>query len=178
VRPFPYWHFKEIKLPALKIVKPTLDGPREELRLAILEVEAEEVDASKAQAEADQASARLRTAKLAHGVAVDALDAARSARVPLADRLAAACTDNERWEIVEEHEAAKRRPAITVDDLKRMRQEIEAAYDAVTVARNALELAEDRARPALSALRRAKDRRERAVGEVVRPEIGRLMREC
>jgi hypothetical protein len=165
--------------PKFKIVESTLDGPREELRLAILEVEAAEVDASKAQAEADQASARLRLAKSAHGVAVDALDAARAGQIPLSDRLAAANSDDERWAIVEAHNAAGGRPAtITADALKRMRQEIEAADDAVILARNALEIAEARARPALSALSRAKDRRARAVQEVVRPEVPRLQREC
>ena len=54
--------------PVLKVVAdPTLDGPREELRLAILDVEQAEAASAKSQAAVDLASDHLRAMKLAHG---------------------------------------------------------------------------------------------------------------
>jgi hypothetical protein len=58
-----------------------------------------------------------------------------------------------------------------------LRAAVEAADDAVVVARNAVEVAEAGARPALSALARAKDRRQQAIYALVKPEVSRLVHE-
>ena len=92
--------------PVLKVVaEPTLDGPREELRLAILDVEQAEAASAKSQAAVDLASDHPRAMKLAHG-RVGALDEARAGQRPLAERLAAAGDDDERFQIVDEHNGA------------------------------------------------------------------------
>jgi hypothetical protein len=162
----------------LKAVESPLDGPREELRLAIIEVEQAETAAKKAQAAVDLASAHDRAMESAHFTATSALETARAPRRTLAEKLAGVRGEEEQWDIIEEHKAEAGRPAITLDDLKRLRAAVDAAEDDVVVARNAVEVAEARATPTASALNRAKDRRTRAVQEVVRPEIGRLMREA
>jgi hypothetical protein len=162
----------------LKIVEPTLDGPREELRLAVLGVEAAEAPSAKMQALVSSAENHLRAMKLAHAHATSALEDARAVQRPLADRLADADSDDARFRIIEDHNASKGRPAITTDDLRRLRQAIEAADDEVVAAQSALDLAHAQARPAASALTRAKERRQHAVYEVSRPEIGRLMCEA
>jgi chromosome segregation ATPase len=161
-----------------KIVEPTLDGPREELRLSIIEVEAAEAASAKSRASVSSAEDHLRAMQMAHARATSALEHARAGRRPLADRLEEAASDDERWAISDEYNAADGRPAITAEDLRKMRQEVESADDEVVAARSALDLAHDRARPTTSALNRARNRRQRAVWEVTRPEVGRLMREC
>jgi hypothetical protein len=162
----------------LKIVEPTLDGRREELRLAILDVEAAEVASAKSQALVSSAEDHLRGMRVAHGRATSALEDARAVQRPLADRLAEADSDDERFRVIDEHNASTGRPAITADDLRKLRQACEAADDEVVAAQSALDLAHDQARPAASALNRAKERRQHAVYEISRQEIGRLMREA
>ena len=159
--------------PTLKTAAVALDGPRAELADAIGEVEASEAAAKKSQGEVKKAEDHLRAMELANARAMAALEAARVGQLPLADKLAAAHSDSERWDIVEEHEAAAGRPAVTTEDLRRLRADVELADDEVVAARSALSFAREHARPATSALSRAKDRRQKAIHEVVRPEVGR-----
>jgi chromosome segregation ATPase len=163
---------------ALKVVESPLEGAREELRVAILEVEQTEAAAAKSQAAVDRASDHLREKESAHVRATSALEEARAPRKSLAEKLANARGEEEHWAVVEEHRAEAGRPAVTAEDLKRLRAAVEAADDDVVAARSALDLAHDQARPTTSALNRAKDRRQRAVYEVARPQVGRLMREA
>jgi hypothetical protein len=165
--------------PSLKVVAdPTLDGPREELRLAILDVEQAEASTAKSRAASDRAADHLRAMELTHVRAEVALEEARAGQRPLAEQLAAACDDDDRFRIVAEHNASTGRPAITADDLRKLRQEVESAADEVVAARSAFDLAQDQARPTTSALSRARARRQRAIYEVSRPEIDRLLREA
>ena len=160
---------KETKLrTSIKIVESKLDGPREELRRAIAEVAEAETASAQSQAEVDRAADHLRAMQLAHVRASSSLEDARTGQIPLADKLAAAHSDGERWQIVEEHEAVAGRPPLTADDLRKLRQAVEAAEDEVTAARSALDFAGEQARPHTSALNRAKLRREQAIYEVAR----------
>jgi hypothetical protein len=102
----------------------------------------------------------------------------RLPRKTLAEKLAAARGEEERWAVIEEHKAEAGRPAVTLDDLKRLRAAVDAADDSVVVTRNALEVAEAGARPALSVLARARDCRQTAIYAVVRPELSRLMQDA
>ena len=164
--------------PALKTAEVVLDGPREELRLAIAEVEAAEAASAQSQAEVDRASDHLRAMKLAHGRATAALEEATSPPKTLDQKLKEACSVDEQLEIADAHNASLCREPLTADDLKRLREGVAAAADALTIATRGLEVAEARASPTLSALNRAKLRRQRAIYEVARPEVARLMDRC
>ena len=165
----------------LKIVEPTLDGPREELRLAILEVEAAEAASAKSQALVSSAEAHLRAMQTTHARASVALSEATAPPRSLADRLRDAHTVDEKFDIQDAYNAEMAGggpPAVTVDDIRRLRQEVEAADDEVVAARSALDLAHNRASPTTSALNRAKDRRQKAVYALAQPEVARLIGEC
>jgi hypothetical protein len=163
--------------PALKTAEVALDGPRAELAVAIREIESAQRAADDASDAVELAQSRLRTAKSGHAVAVAALEEATSPPKTLDQKLKEACSVDEQWEIVDAHNASLRREALTAEDLKRLRQGVDAAADELAIATRGLEVAEARARPTLSALNRAKDRRQKAIHEVVRPEVGRLMGE-
>jgi hypothetical protein len=164
--------------PNLKIVTPELAPAREDLRLAILEVEAAEAAAAKGQADVDRASAHLREKERAHFTATSALEEAGAPRKTLAEKLAAAHGEEEKWAAIEEHKAEAGRPPITVDDLRKLRAAVQSAGDEVVAARAALEVAQHRAGPVASVLRRAQERRQGAVSEVARPQVTRLVAEC
>jgi hypothetical protein len=157
------------------LTKLVLDGPREELRLAILEVTKAEENAKKSQAEVDRASDHLRAMKLVHARATSALEEATSPPRTLDQKLKEASSVDEKLEIVDAHNASLRMEPLTAEDLKRMRQGVDAAADALTIARNGLEVAEAKAHPAASVLSRARDRRTRAIHALVGPHIAMLM---
>ena len=166
---------KHILRPALKTSE--VAPEREELRLAILEVEAADAASVKSQASVSSAEDRLRATTTARARSTSALEEARAPRRPLTEKLAAARGEEEKWAVIEEHEAEAGRPAVTPDDLKRLRAVVEAADDEVVSAQSALDLAHDQARPTTSALNRAKDHRQAAIYQVVKPEVSRLMRD-
>jgi hypothetical protein len=87
----------------LKIVEPTLDGPREQLRLAILEVEAAEAASAKSQGAADSAADHLRAMKLAHSKAEDSLSEVTRPPRSLQDKLREAFDFDDQMRIAEEH---------------------------------------------------------------------------
>jgi|ERR1700722_5322404 hypothetical protein len=120
---------------------------------------------------------QLREKERAHFTATSTLEEAKAPRKTLDEMLAAARGEEEKWAAIEEHMAEAGRPPITVEELRKLRQAVATADDEVVAARSALDLARDQAGRPIAALSRAKDRRTRAVQEVVRPEVGRLMRE-
>jgi hypothetical protein len=162
----------------LKIVEPTLDGPREQLRLAILEVEAAEAASAKSQGAADSAADHLRAMKLAHSKAEDSLSEVTRPPRSLQDKLREAFDVDDQMRIADEHYNAPPRAPVTASDLAKLRAAVQSADDEVVAAQSALDLAQGRAGPAASALRRAQGRRREAVYEVTRPAIGRLMVEA
>ena len=164
--------------PTLKTAEVALDGPRAELADAISEIESAQRAADVASEAVELAQSRLRAAKSGHAVAVAALEDATAPPKTLDQKLKGAYSVDEQLDIVDEHNASLHREPLRADDLKRLRQAIADAADELAIATRGLELAEARARPTLSALNRAKDRRQRAVYEVARPEVGRLMREA
>ncbi len=167
--------------PNLKVADNTpLTPARQELGDAIGEVAAAQRTSDAANEAVELARGRLRTAEQAHSVAKGALDEALAPpRRPLSEKLAGVVGgSNSYFKIMREHADEPERKPVTIEDLKRMRQGVEATEDALVVARNLVERAEAQARPAASALNRAKDRRTRAIQEVVRPEVGRLMRDA
>jgi len=163
--------------PNLKVVA---DPARAELADAIADFAQAQRTAGTTSEAADLARGRLRTAEHAHSVAKGALDEALvPPRRPLSEKLVGVVGGSDSYfKIMREHADEPERASITIEDLKRMRQGVADTEDALVIARNLVETAEAKARPARSALNRAKDRRTRAVQEVVRPEIGRLMREA
>ena len=165
---------KHVARPDLKIV---LDGPREELRMAILEVEAADASSAQSQAAVKKAEDQLRTAKSGHAGAVAALEEATAPPgKPLAEKLAGVRGgSDEYFRILEAHEDEPPRRPVTIEDLKRMRQTVADSEDVLTIERNAVEVAEAHARTATSALNRASDRRTRAVQALVAPNIAKLM---
>jgi hypothetical protein len=164
--------------PTLKTAEVALDGPRAELADAISEIESAQRAADVASEAVELAQSRLRAAKSGHAVAVAALEDATAPPKTLDQKLKGAYSVDEQLDIVDEHNASLIREPLRADDLKRLRQAIDAAADELVIATRWLEVAEARARPTLSALNRAKDRRQRAVYDVARPEVGRLMREA
>ena len=162
----------------LKVVESPLDGAREDLRLAIMEVEQAEVVAAKGQAEVDKASAHLRAMKLAHGRAEDSLSEVTRPPRTLQDKLREAFDVDDQMRIAEEHYNAPPLAPVTASDLAKLRAAVQSTGDEVIAAQSALEMAQHRAGPAASVLNRAKDRRQRAVSEVVRPQVTRLVAEC
>jgi chromosome segregation ATPase len=172
--PFNYKETHKVK-PNLKVVA---DPARVELADAISEIKSAQRAADVASEAVELAQSRLRATMTTHARAVSALEEAQAPRKTLAEKLADARGDGERWAVVEEHEAEAARPAVELDDLKRLRAAADAADDNVVVARNALERSQDNARPTTSALTRAKDRRQNAVYEVVTPELARLTAEA
>ena len=160
----------------LKAVESPHDGAREDLQLAIIAVEQAEVVAAKGHAEVDKASAHLRAMKLAHGRAEDSLSEVTRPPRTLQDKLREAFDVDDQMRIAEEHYNAPPLAPVTANDLAKLRAAVQSAGDEVIAAQSALEMAQHRAGPAASVLNRAKDRRTRAVQEVVRPEVGRLMR--
>jgi chromosome segregation ATPase len=163
---------------SVKIVESKLDPAREALADAISEIESAQRAADVASEAVELAQSRLRTAKSEHGVAVAALEEATSPPRTLEEKLKDAYSVDEKLEIVDEHNASLLREPLAAEDLRRLRAAADAAADALTIARSGLEVAEARARPTVSALNRAIDRRQRAVYEVTRPEVGRLMDRC
>ena len=155
-----------------------IDPARTELAAAIAEVTKADESAKKSQAEVDRAADHLRAMQLAHGRVTAALEEATAPPKTLEEKLKGAYSVDEQLDIVDEHNASLIREPLTAEDLKRLRQAAADAADALTIARRGLEVAEARASPMLSALNRAKNRRQRAVYEVSRPEVGRLMREA
>jgi hypothetical protein len=159
----------------LKIVEPSSHGPREELRLAIAAVEqAEAVDAKSRSAMA-KALDHLRATEAAHAHAKATLEDARSVQRPLADRLAEAGSDDERFALVEEHNASIGRPAVTAEDLRKARILLLDAEDGVTAARSTLEQLRGPAVQATAMANRSRDRRKRAIYAVLGPEVPRLL---
>ena len=162
----------------LKAVEFPLDGAREDLRLAIIAVEQAEVVAAKGQAEVDKASAHLGAMKLAHGRAEDSLSEVTRPPRTLQDKLREAFDVDDQMRIAEEHYNAPPLAPVTASDLAKLRAAVQSTGDEVIAAQSALEMAQHRAGPAASVLNRAKDRRQRAVSEVVRPQVTRLVAEC
>jgi hypothetical protein len=158
-----------------KHMKIVTDGPREQLRLAILDVEHATASAAKAEAAVVKALSALRTAKTAHAVAEAKLEEATSPPRTLDQKLKEAESVDEMLEIADAHNDSLRREPLTAEDLKRLRSAVEEATDALTVARQALEASEYDARPTVSALNRARDRRTLAVQALVAPHIARLV---
>jgi hypothetical protein len=159
------------------VAKIVLDGARTELADAISEIESAERAADVASEAVELAQSSLRTAKSGHAVAVAALEEATSPPRTLDQKLKEACSVDEQLEIADAHDASLCREPLTAEDLKRLRQGVDAAADALTIARSGLEVAEARARPTVSALNRAKDRRQQAVYALVKPEVSRLVHE-
>jgi hypothetical protein len=164
--------------PVLKAVEAPLDGPREELRLAILDIEQAESAAAKATAAVELASDQMRLARLAYSKAEDAFSEVTSRPRSLQDKLREAFDVDDQMRIAEEHYNAPPRAPVTASDLAKLRAAVQSASDEVVAAQSTLDLAQNRAGPAASALRRAQGRRREAVYEVTRPEIGRLVREA
>jgi hypothetical protein len=148
---------------------------RSVLTLSIRDADAVQRNAAKAHEAVTAASATLRDAEHDQQAARTALEEARAPQRPLAERLAEAGSDDERQQLVDEHNAAKARPAVTVDDLREARVLVLDAEDRVVVARSDLERLQSAATSATAAANRADDRRQKAINEVVRPECDRLM---
>jgi hypothetical protein len=149
---------------------------RAALALAISAADAANAVAVKAKAAVTAASTMLDEAERDLAAARGALEQARDPQRPLAERLADAGSDDERQQLVDEHNAAKARPAVTGDDLREARVLVLDAEDRVVVARSELEQLQSAATSATAAANRAHARRQEAINEVVRPQCSRLMR--
>jgi chromosome segregation ATPase len=158
-------------------LKIAIDPVRAELRDSIAEVDATQKAADAAQQSVELASAKLRAAQTAHGRAETALEEATSPPMTLDQKLKFAESVDEMLEIADAHPATLRREPLTAARLKQLRQAIEEASDALIIAKQTHEAAEHDARPTAAALRRAVERRTKAVHELARPEVGRLMHE-
>jgi hypothetical protein len=154
-----------------------VEPARAALAAAILEVAKAEAAAVKSDAAITKASLLLRQAEEDRASAATALEFARAPRrrMPVDQ---SGMSQDELWELAEEVNVQDDRPAPSGDDLRKMRQALEAADDDVAAARPALDIVRDQARPATSALNRAKDARQRAVYAVSQPEISRLISEA
>jgi hypothetical protein len=159
----------------LKIVEPTVNGPREALARAIDECRDADARAAKAHGAVATASRMLDEAQRAHKAAQNAIDAARAVQRPLAELLAEAGSDYEREQLVDERNASKGRPAVTAEDLRDARALVLDAEDRIIVARSELDQLQQTAISTEAAARRADARRRAAINEVVRPECARLM---
>jgi hypothetical protein len=148
---------------------------RSVLTLAIRDAAAAGAVATKAREAVATASRMLEEAQRAHKAALDALEQARAPQRPLAERLAEAGSDDERQQLVDEHNSSKGRPAVTAEDLRDARSRVLDAEDRVVVARSELERLQSAATSATAAANRANARRQEAINEVVRPEAIRLM---
>jgi len=148
---------------------------RSVLTLSIRDADAAQRNAAKAREAVTAASTMLNEAERDLAAARGALEQARAPQRPLAERLAEAGSDDERQQLVDEHNAATARPAVTVDDLREARVLVLDAEDRVVVARSDLERLQSAATSATAAANRADDRRQKAINEVVRPECDRLM---
>jgi hypothetical protein len=148
---------------------------RAALAQAIGECREANARAAKAHGAVATASRMLDEAQRAHEAALNAIDAARAVQRPLADLLAEAGSDAERWQLMEDQNALKERPAVTADDLRKARVLVLDAEDGVIAARSALEQLQQKAISATAAANRANDRRQQAIYAVVRPEVARLM---
>ena len=148
---------------------------RSVLTLSIRDADAAQRNAAKAREAVTAASTMLNEAERDLEAARAAVEEARAPQRPLAERLAEAGSDDERQQLVDEHNAATARPAVTVDDLREARVLVLDAEDRVVVARSDLERLQSAATSATAAANRADDRRQKAINEVVRPECDRLM---
>ena len=163
---------------ALKVAAElTLTPAREELRFAILEVEAAEATAAKATAAVEVASDQMRIARLAYSKAEDAFSEVTSPPRSLQDKLREAFDVDDQMRIAEEHYNAPPRAPVTASALAKLRAAVESAGDDVTAAELFLDAVRAQAAPKTSALNRAKARRQQAIYEVVRPEVSRLTSE-
>jgi chromosome segregation ATPase len=163
----------------LKVIEDNtpLTPARQELRDAIADFEQAARTANAANEAVELAAGRLRATERAHVSATSALEEARAPRRSFAE-LSAGLSESEMWELSDTLKAAYARPPVSVDELRKLRAEAETAEDELIAARMVLDSSRDAAAPTASALARATDRRKRAVFNLVRPEIPRLMGEC
>jgi hypothetical protein len=145
------------------------------LALAIKDADAAQGDAAKAREAVLMASATLRDAEHDQQAARTALERARGVQKPIAELLADAASDDERWQLMDEQTALKERPAVTADELREARALVLDSEDRVIVARSELEQVQLASTSATAMADRANDRRQRAINEVVRPECPRLL---
>ena len=148
---------------------------RAALALAIKDAFAADAVAAKARDAVTSATTRLREAERDLETARAALEAACGVQRPLAERLAAAGSDDERWQLIDEHNVSKGRPAVTADELREARALVLDSEDRVIVARSELDQLQSVATSATAAANRANDRRQKAISEMMRPEAIRLM---
>jgi hypothetical protein len=121
------------------------------------------------------AASKLNEAERDLKAARTALEEARDGQRPIAERLAEAGSDEERWQLIDEQSAPKEREAVTVADLREARVLVLDAEDGVIVARSALEQLQQSSTAATAMANRANNRRQKAINEVVRRECARLM---
>ena len=143
--------------------------------IAIKDADAADAVASKAREAATTASTMLSRAERDLKAARTALEEARDGQRPLAEQLAKAGSDEERWQLVEEQNASKGRPAVTADDLRKARVLVADCEDGVIVARSAVEQLQESATSATAAANRANDRRQQAIYAVMMPEVASLL---
>ena len=148
---------------------------RAALSLSIKDAAAASAVAAKARETVATAASKLSEAERDLEAARAAVEEARAPQRPFAERLAEAGSDDERQQLVDDHNAAKARPAVTVDDLREARVLVLDAEDRVVVAQSELERLRQKAISATAAANRANARRQEAINEVVRPEAIRLM---
>jgi hypothetical protein len=146
---------------------------RAALALAIKDADAADAVAVKARDAVKAASTNLSQAERDLAAARAALEEARGVRRPLAELLASAGSDEERWATVDEYNIP--RPALTAEELRDARALVLDSEDRVIVARSELEQLQSSAASATAAANRADARRQEAIREVVRPEAIRLM---
>ena len=145
------------------------------LALALKDCDAAQRDAVKSREAVTAAASKFNEAERHLREASTALEEARAPQRRLAQLLAEAASDEERQQLVDEHNSSKGRPAVTAEDLREARVLVLDAEDRVVVARSELEQLQSAATSATAAANRANDRRREAIHAVVRPEAIRLM---
>jgi hypothetical protein len=148
---------------------------RAALSAAVKDAAAANAVAEKARDAVTAASTNLSQAERDLAAARTAVEEARGVQRPLADLLADAGSDEERWQLIDEQNISKGRPAVTADELREARALVLDSEDRVIVARSELEQLQAPATSATAAANRANERRQKAVNELVRPECARLL---